>query len=226
MKKIVIICLCIVFLGAAAVAAVYDQSNFSSFGRLFQPAPDGHIVGKDNGPGHGTHHPGEDCGKCHRVGGRAEAYLFTMAGTLYKDRAGREVLKGGEIILEDRDGNVISMTSNEAGNFWTYSLRRERSLHRIDISRSRALHAALCAGRQGEPRPAGRSRRSKDMEVQDLGTQGKLVTAYGEHRRRRRRNGDDDPHELQHAPRGYCGLTGGPFRRQGSRHFPVIPPRA
>jgi hypothetical protein len=44
-----------------------------------------------------------------------------MTGTLYTDRAGREIAKGGEIILEDREGNVISMTSNVAGNFWTYA---------------------------------------------------------------------------------------------------------
>jgi hypothetical protein len=42
-----------------------------------------------------------------------------VAGTLYRDRSGRSVLKGGEVIMEDREGNVISMTSNQAGNFWT-----------------------------------------------------------------------------------------------------------
>jgi hypothetical protein len=42
-----------------------------------------------------------------------------MSGTLYEDRAGRKPLKGGEIILQDINGNVISMTSNEVGNFWT-----------------------------------------------------------------------------------------------------------
>ena len=65
------------------------------------------------------HHTGEECGQCHTMGGKAEAYLWTTAGTIYSDRAGREVLKGAEIILQDREGNVISMTSNEAGNFWT-----------------------------------------------------------------------------------------------------------
>src|SRR5512139_1285828 len=121
MKKIAIFCVCMIAVCAAALAAVYDESNFCSLGRLYQAAPDGYAVGKDNGPGRGTHHPSENCGNCHRVGGRAEAYLFTMAGTLYKDRAGRQVDKGGEIILEDRQGNIISMTSNVAGNFWTYS---------------------------------------------------------------------------------------------------------
>lgn len=119
MKKLFIICLAVCSIAGLALAAVYDAINFNSQGRLDQPAPTGHIVGKDNAPGYGMHHPGEDCGKCHIMGGRAEAYLWTVAGTLYADRSAREVLKGGEIILEDRDGNIISLTSNAAGNFWS-----------------------------------------------------------------------------------------------------------
>ena len=119
MKRIMITCICLAAFGAAALAVVYDESNFSSDGRLYQPAPRGHRIGRDNGEGRGVHHTGENCGWCHRIGGRAEAYLFTMAGTLYGDRSGRAVLKGGEVIMQDREGNVISMTSNGAGNFWT-----------------------------------------------------------------------------------------------------------
>jgi hypothetical protein len=118
MKKIATTCIFLVAFGAAALAVVYDESNFSSEGRLYQPAPKAHSLGKDT-KGRGLHHPGEDCGRCHREGGRAETYLFTMAGTLYGERSGRSVLKGGEIIMQDREGNVISMTSNGAGNFWT-----------------------------------------------------------------------------------------------------------
>jgi hypothetical protein len=119
MKKIAIICICLAAFGVAALAVVYDENNFSSEGRLYQAAPKGHAGGKYKTKGRGLHHPGENCGRCHRVGGRAEAYLFTMAGTLYGDRSGRSVLKGGEIIMQDREGNVVKMTSNKAGNFWT-----------------------------------------------------------------------------------------------------------
>ncbi len=121
MKKITVICICLIALSATVLAVVYDETNFNSLGRVYEPAPQGHHPGKDNGEGIGMHHPGEDCGVCHSPGGAAEAYDFTMAGTLYGDRAGRSVLKGGEVILEDWDGHVISMTSNEAGNFWTYA---------------------------------------------------------------------------------------------------------
>lgn len=126
MKKGVFIVLlfCLLLTGGLkyhAVGADYGSSNFSADGRKLQPAPEGHIPGKDNGAGTGTHNAGEDCGICHRPDGKASNYIFTIAGTLYEDRAARKILKGGEVILEDFDGKVISMTSNEAGNFWTYT---------------------------------------------------------------------------------------------------------
>ena len=117
MKKFVILCF-VAFLVSGGVMA-YNESNFSALSRMFQPAPEGHVVGADNDPGRGMHHVGENCARCHSMGGRAEAYPWTMAGTLYADRSGSSILKGGEIILQDRESNVISMTSNEAGNFWT-----------------------------------------------------------------------------------------------------------
>jgi hypothetical protein len=104
-----------------AVGEDYGASNFSADGRKLQPVPEGHTPGKDNGPGTGTHNAGEDCGICHRPGGKASGHIFTMAGTLYEDRAATRVVKGGEVIIQDIDGKVISMTSNEAGNFWTYT---------------------------------------------------------------------------------------------------------
>lgn len=112
------------------IAAVYDSMNFNPSARALQPVPTGHIVGKDNSPDpedkeFGTHMAGEDCGLCHTPGGKADPnnenkYVFTMAGTLYEDKAARKPLAGGEVILTDYSGKVISMTSNEAGNFWTY----------------------------------------------------------------------------------------------------------
>ncbi len=119
MKKLAI--LLVFAFCTAAMAVVYNEYNFTSSGRMYEPAPTGHQRGKDNGPGRGLHHPGEECGGCHSMGGRAESHLWTMSGTLYTDRAGRVPLKGGEIILEDWEGNIVSMTSNAAGNFWTTS---------------------------------------------------------------------------------------------------------
>lgn len=108
-------------LNSAGAATTYDATNFSADGRKWQPIPTGHTPGKDNGPGTGTHNLGEDCGICHKPNGKAPTHIFTMSGTLYEDRAARKTIKGGEVILQDINGKVISMTSNEVGNFWTYT---------------------------------------------------------------------------------------------------------
>jgi len=105
----------------SAQTVIYDSSNFNADARKLQPAPTGHIVGKDNGPGQGLHNSGEDCGICHTPNGKAGNYVFTTAGTIYEDRAARRPLKGAEVILQDHAGNVFSMTTNDAGNFWTYA---------------------------------------------------------------------------------------------------------
>lgn len=104
---------------AALSANVYA---FTPADQALEPAPVGHVVGKDNfvtESSHRFHFAGEDCGICHAPGRKAEAQLFSMAGTIYTDRTGRKPLQGAEIILKDSAGNVISMTSNEAGNFFT-----------------------------------------------------------------------------------------------------------
>jgi hypothetical protein len=126
MKKNIIVILLFCLIAAwgqkyHAIGQDYGAYNFSAEGRKLQPPPEGHLPGKDNGPGSGTHNSGEDCGICHRPGGKASNHVFTMSGTLYEDRAARKTLEGGEVILEDINGNVISMTSNGAGNFWTYA---------------------------------------------------------------------------------------------------------
>ncbi|HWR26524.1 MAG TPA: hypothetical protein VN316_01470 [candidate division Zixibacteria bacterium] len=105
--------------GSRDLSREYDPFSFSAEGRKLQPAPSGIVQGKDNGD-RGTHNAGEECGICHRPNGKAKT-VFTASGTLYEDRAGRRPLKGGEVILQDIDGNVISMTSNEVGNFWTFA---------------------------------------------------------------------------------------------------------
>ena len=102
-----------------AGGADFTSANFTALGRKWQPAPAGHVPGKDNGAGKGIHNPGKDCGECHQPNGTANNRVFTMAGTLYEDRAARKPLVGGEVILQDVAGNVISMTSNSVGNFWT-----------------------------------------------------------------------------------------------------------
>jgi len=106
-------------LAAPGSAYSWDPANFSADGMKWQPAPSGHVVGKDNGPGAGLHHSGEDCGICHRPGGSAASMAWTASGTIYADRAARVPLPDAEVMLQDYQGGVISMTTNGAGNFWT-----------------------------------------------------------------------------------------------------------
>ncbi|MBI5185220.1 MAG: carboxypeptidase regulatory-like domain-containing protein [Nitrospinae bacterium] len=100
---------------------------FSAESQKWAPVPAGHVPGKDNGVDSGQsrgnrfHMPGEDCGICHNTTGKASRFNFSISGTIYKDRTGREPLEGAEIILKDAQGGVISMTSNAAGNFFTYT---------------------------------------------------------------------------------------------------------
>jgi hypothetical protein len=117
---IVFLFLSLIITGTAwAGAASYDSTNFNADSRKWQPAPAGHIPGRDSGTGVGTHNSGEDCGLCHTPGGKAGNYVFTIGGTIYEDRAARRPLRNAEVILQDFSGKILSMTTNETGNFWT-----------------------------------------------------------------------------------------------------------
>ena len=63
MKSITIIWICLAVFSATvlAVVYVYDETNFNSLDRAYQPAPQGYKPGKDNEWGIGMHHPGESC---------------------------------------------------------------------------------------------------------------------------------------------------------------------
>lgn len=115
------LCISIALAGIALAAVVYDTSNFTVNDRKWQPAPNGHLAGKDNGnePGGSCQHPGENCGICHREGGKARNRIWTMSGTVYETRSYRAPLQGAEVIFQNYSGKVFSMTTNDLGDFWT-----------------------------------------------------------------------------------------------------------
>ena len=129
MKKIyrilpIIIIATIALLGVSVMSMGEEEDTFTPVGQKWAPVPTGHIVGKDNDEGFDTkalHFSGIDCGICHTTNGRAGNYVFSVSGTVFKDKTGKETLEEAEIILKDADGNIISMTSNSAGNFYTYA---------------------------------------------------------------------------------------------------------
>ena len=127
MKKIVILLPILLVLVFVYNGKSLGQNPFTPDGQKWEPVPTGHVPGKDNGelsPGAGDnplHFQGADCGICHTPGRPGSDFVFTESGTIYQDKAGRLPLVGAEIILKDAEGNVISMTTNEAGNFFTYA---------------------------------------------------------------------------------------------------------
>lgn len=120
-------------LAAAGVALVagggWAATGFTMDGHKWQPAPAGHLPGKDNVGGalDASHHPGDDCGICHAPAASptafyrpvASARVFTITGTIFDSRAARRPVPGGELVLEDAAGNVLSVTANELGNFYS-----------------------------------------------------------------------------------------------------------
>ena len=62
--------------------------------------------------------PGADCLACHDTAGE-EGGLFTAAGTVFTDADGTDGLADVIVRITDADGNVVELTSNSVGNFYT-----------------------------------------------------------------------------------------------------------
>jgi len=103
------------------------KAEFISENLVFEPVPENRVVGVDNYIPEGSkihganefHLSGQDCLRCHAEGGKADTIPFTMAGTIWKDRLASEPLAGAEVVFYDISGEVVSMTTNAAGNFMT-----------------------------------------------------------------------------------------------------------
>ena len=127
MKKIVLMLPVLLISFFIYNGSSYGDNPFTPDGQKWEPIPTGHVPGKDNGElsenagDNPLHFQGADCGICHTPGRVAGDFVFTETGTLYQDKAGRVPLVGAEVVLRDAENNVISMTTNEAGNFFTYA---------------------------------------------------------------------------------------------------------
>ena len=139
------------------------------------------------------------------MGGVAEAYIWTVSGTLYADRAGSAVLPGGEIILQDRAGNVISLTANSAGNFWTTAPIASNPY--TVVSHSGITDILYILDADGNLVHAGRPHRSPDLDLQGLGAEWLCRPAHADAGAGGRHYGH--AYVLQHAPQP-DGLPGRP----------------
>jgi len=66
----------------------------------------------------GAMHPGTSCGSCHTGG---DAHAFGAAGTVYAQPNAflLDGIEGVTVDITAADGHTVSLTSNEAGNFYT-----------------------------------------------------------------------------------------------------------
>lgn len=62
--------------------------------------------------------PGSDCLACHDGSGE-EAPRWTAAGTAFADPDGLSPLDGATVRITDANGDVVELTTNAAGNFYT-----------------------------------------------------------------------------------------------------------
>ena len=61
--------------------------------------------------------PGSECTACHREGG--ESVAFGVAGTLFSDLDGSGPVASAVVEITDATGEVFTMTTTTAGNFYT-----------------------------------------------------------------------------------------------------------
>lgn len=79
----------------------------------------------DSSPGAATTgplmRPGDNCLRCHNDTGTVGAPTWSAAGTLFPSFAAdpSEGVADAVIRIADRDGTVVELTTNEAGNFYT-----------------------------------------------------------------------------------------------------------
>lgn len=69
--------------------------------------------------GSGLMHPGHNCMRCHAD--EPDAPNFAVAGTVYGDRSAEDDcagVEGAEVVIEDDSGQVVTLTTNRAGNFF------------------------------------------------------------------------------------------------------------
>lgn len=69
-----------------------------------------------------TRNQGEDCGSCHRPGGKAPESMFTVSGTVFRSRDGEPRESGAKevaLVLTDARGRRLELRSNGGGNFYS-----------------------------------------------------------------------------------------------------------
>ena len=93
-------------LGLAACVDVVHEDQVQALG--------GEQPGVPPGP---LHRPGQPCLVCHGGSGPASTQ-FSLAGTITLTQGQPDPASGAQVTLEDISGNVVTFTTNQAGNFF------------------------------------------------------------------------------------------------------------
>lgn len=112
-------------------------------------------------------HPGHDCVACHR----GEGPDFLLAGTVYPDGGLSDAndclgVEGASILIEGAGGEMYSLETNEAGNFWLSAGTDLTFPARVTVEHGDAIRemvmdlpngsCATCHSAQGASGAAGR----------------------------------------------------------------------
>jgi hypothetical protein len=63
--------------------------------------------------------PGSDCLACHSAASSYDISTWTAAGTVFADYDGHAPLRGATVRITDADGQIVELSTNSAGNFYT-----------------------------------------------------------------------------------------------------------
>jgi hypothetical protein len=74
-------------------------------------------LGPEQGPTGPTHRPGQPCLVCHGGQGPAKQQ-FSIGGTVYENQGGGNPAVGAVVLIEDILGDVWTVPTNSAGNFF------------------------------------------------------------------------------------------------------------
>ncbi|HEY3358733.1 MAG TPA: hypothetical protein VGQ83_36130 [Polyangia bacterium] len=67
----------------------------------------------------GQHNAGNDCMGCHKSGGSASSFAWTVAGTLYTGASSSSAIASATIRVTDSKGKVVDLVTASNGNFYT-----------------------------------------------------------------------------------------------------------
>lgn len=120
------------------------------------------LGGETPGGPSALHRPGQPCVTCHGELGPAESE-FLIGGTVYLIRNAEDPAAGAFVQLQDSVGQVVTLQTNQAGNFWllpdqwnpVYPIQTRVKWGTITKQMNQPIYrAASCADCHVPPRPS------------------------------------------------------------------------